>query len=307
MKKYLLPALLAASLLAPSQIFGQAAPAAPASVAATPMVTARPAIWVVKDADTTIYLFGTVHLLRPNISWFNREVKTAFDASSDIVLELIDGDDPVSQQKMLKRAMDPKGVPITKRLAPKDANAYIALMKSMGIPHQGFEQFKPWFVGIALSILPIQKLGYDPNSGVEKILTFEAKKAGKTMIGLETADEQMGFFDSMTEKQQIEMLNSAVKESADAGKTIDAMVDAWTKGDPTRLAKNLNKGLEETPGITKLLLWDRNARWATWIDKRMEQPGTVFIAVGAGHLAGKHSVQDYLKDHKLKAERVKMQ
>jgi uncharacterized protein len=302
MKKLRFTTLLAATFLAPSALFAQAAPQSPV---AAPTVSARPAIWVVKDDDTTIYLFGTVHLLRPNIRWFKDEVKSAFDASPEIVLELIDGDDPASQQKMLTRAMDPKGVPITKRLAPKDAEAYIAMMKDIGIPYRGFEQFKPWFVSIALSLLPMQKAGYDPNSGVEKTLTAEAKKGGKTLIGLETADQQLGYFDSMSEKQQIDMLNSAVKEAPESGKTIDAMVDAWVKGDPARLAKNLNKGMASTPELTKLLLSDRNERWATWIDNRMDTPGTVFIAVGAGHLAGKGSVQDFLKRHKRKATRIK--
>jgi uncharacterized protein len=302
MRKLRFTTLLAATFLAPSALFAQAAPQP--SIAA-PTVSARPAIWVVKDEDTTIYLFGTVHLLRPNIRWFKDEVKSAFDASPEIVLELIDGDDPASQQKMLTRAMDPKGVPITKRLAPKDAEAYIAMMKDIGIPYRGFEQFKPWFVSIALSLLPMQKAGYDPDSGVEKTLTAEAKKSGKTLIGLETADQQLGYFDSMSEKQQIDMLNSAVKEAPESGKTIDAMVDAWVKGDPARLAKNLNKGMASTPELAKLLLSDRNERWATWIDNRMDAPGTVFIAVGAGHLAGKGSVQDFLKRHKRKATRIK--
>jgi uncharacterized protein len=301
MNKPLLAALLAASFLAPSHVFAKTASP---PIAATSII-ANPAIWVVKDDDTTIYLFGTVHLLRPNIVWFKGEVKSAFDASPEIVLELIDGDDPASQQKMLTRAMDPKGVPITKRLAPKDAEAYVAMMKDIGIPHQGFEQFKPWFVSIALSLLPMQKAGYDPNSGVERTLTAEAKKSGKTLIGLETADQQLGYFDSLSEKQQIDMLNSAVREAPESGKTIDAMVDAWVKGDPARLAKNLNKGMTSTPELAKLLLSDRNERWATWIDNRMDQPGTVFIAVGAGHLAGKGSVQDFLKRHKLKATRIK--
>jgi uncharacterized protein len=302
MKKIVLTALLAASFVAPSTLFAKTAPP---PIAATTII-AKPAIWVVKDDDTTIYLFGTVHLLRPNIVWFNGDVKSAFDASPEVVLELIDGEDPGMQQKMLSRVMDAKGTPITKRLAPKDAEAYVALMNKMGVPHQGFEQFKPWFVSVMMSLLPMQKLGYDPNSGVEKTLTAEAKKNGKTMIGLETTEEQLGYFDSLSETLQIEMLNSAVKDAPESVKTINDMVDAWTKGDPARLARSLNKGMASTPELNKILLTDRNARWATWIDNRMDKPGTVFLAVGAGHLAGKGSVQDFLKAHKLKATRLKV-
>jgi uncharacterized protein YbaP (TraB family) len=83
------------------------------------------------------------------------------------------------------------------------------------------------------------------------------------------------------------------------------MVNSWAKGDPTGLDASMNEGLKDFPKMRKLLLTDRNVTWAKWIDKRMDQPGTVFLAVGAGHLAGKDSVQNMLKAYKIKAKRVK--
>src|SRR3546814_19941607 len=82
------------------------------------------------------------------------------------------------------------------------------------------------------------------------------------------------------------------------------MVVLWAKGDPDGLAIAMNESLAATPELAKTLLWDRNARWADQLKARMDEPGTVFVAVGAGHLAGERSVQDYLKARGLTVERV---
>ncbi len=301
MKKLILTALLTASFLAPVQVFAKAK----AKPAAAATVEAKPALWVVKDKDTTIYLFGTIHALRPNISWFKGPVKKAFDASSEAVFELIDSEDPVAVKAMMALAVDPDGPPLSEKLGAGNKEPYLKMMSDLGIPYQGFEQFEPWFVSITASVLPIMKAGYDPASGVDKVLQSAATKAGKKLSGLETMREQIGFFDTMPEDQQIAMLNEGVKELPNAVTSIDQMVDTWVKGRPDLLAVEMNKGLAKTPGVEKILLTDRNERWAKWIDDRMDAPGTVFIAVGAGHLAGNNSVQTFLDTRKLTASRVK--
>ncbi|MBN9001550.1 MAG: TraB/GumN family protein [Rhizobiales bacterium] len=95
-----------------------------------------------------------------------------------------------------------------------------------------------------------------------------------------------------------------LKDLDKLGPQLDTMVGQWGAGDPAALAETMNEGLAETPDVAKTLLWDRNARWAEHIEARMAQPGTVFVAVGAGHLAGAKSVQDYLKERGLKVTRI---
>lgn len=124
------------------------------------------------------------------------------------------------------------------------------------------------------------------------------------MAGFETLGEQLGFFDSLPEPQQIAFLNSVVKDLDTLGPTLDKMVVLWAKGDPDGLAVAMNESLAATPELAETLLYDRNARWADALKARMEQPGTLFVAVGAGHLAGEKSVQDYLKERGLTVTRV---
>ena len=154
------------------------------------------------------------------------------------------------------------------------------------------------------SVLPLTKLGYDPEQGAEKQLTGFAKAVSKPVAGLETLPEQLGFFDTLPETQQVAFLNAVVKDLDQLGPQLDKMVLLWAKGDPDGLAVAMNESLAATPELAKTLLWDRNARWADKLKARMDHPGTVFVAVGAGHLAGQHSVQDYLKERGLSVKRV---
>ncbi|HEV7343465.1 MAG TPA: TraB/GumN family protein [Sphingopyxis sp.] len=283
-----------------------AAAAEPAPVAATPALTdADPALWVVKDEDTTIYLFGTVHVLKPGLSWFDEAVKDAFDKSDEMMLELVLPEDQAAVAKtMMPLAMDTTGKTIPSRLTPEQLKAYQAALVSVGVPANAFDSFEPWFPAMTLSVLPLTKLGYDPEQGAEKQLTKFAKDSSKPVAGLETLEEQLGFFDKLPETQQVAFLNAVVKDIDKLGPMLDKMVGLWAKGDPDGLAVTMNESMAATPELAQVLLYDRNARWADQIKTRMDKPGTVFIAVGAGHLAGEKSVQDYLKDRGLTATRI---
>ncbi|MFC3785699.1 hypothetical protein GGR90_002135 [Sphingopyxis italica] len=283
-----------------------AEPATATQQAPAPTATdADPALWVVRDEDTTIYLFGTVHVLKPGLSWFDEAVKTAFDKSDQLMLEIVLPEDQAEMVKvMMPLAIDQSGRTLSSRLKPEQLAAYQAAMASVGLPAAQFDMFEPWFPAITLSVLPLTKLGYDPEQGAEKQLTGFAKAVSKPVAGLETLPEQLGFFDTLPETQQVAFLNAVVKDLDQLGPQLDKMVLLWAKGDPDGLAVAMNESLAATPELAKTLLWDRNARWADKLKARMDHPGTVFVAVGAGHLAGQHSVQDYLKERGLTVKRV---
>lgn len=275
----------------------------PAAAEAT--VKVKPALWAVKDADTTVYLFGTVHVLKPGLSWFDGAVQKAFDKSDELVLELVLPDDQAEVAKAtLPMAMDQSGKPLPQKLDPETLAAYQATLTGLGLPANAFDAFEPWFAGVTLSVLPLTKHGYDPNQGVEKQLTAKAKAGAKPISGFETLTEQLGFFDTLPEVEQVSFLKSVVKDIDKLGPQLDKMVLLWGKGDPDGLAVTMNESMEATPELAKTLLFDRNARWADQIKTRMDKPGTVFVAVGAGHLAGEKSVQDYLAERGLKAQRI---
>lgn len=295
----LLTAASALSLLLLGPAAAQTAPAA--AITTTP---ADPALWVIKRGQTTIYLFGTIHVLKPGITWFDSTIKTAFEASDRVVMELPDVDEAASQPLVLKLATDTSGVPLTKKLSRADRAAYQAALAKLGLPAATFDRFEPWFAAINLSLIPVLKAGYDPAKGADKQLLATARAEHKRVAGFETLEQQLGYFDTLPEKLQIAYLDMTVKELPKAGDTLDKMVNAWAKGDPQALDKALNDGLETEPALRRILLTDRNKRWAAVIADMLKSPGTVFIAVGAGHLTGADSVQNQLKRFGIVAVRV---
>ena len=271
-----------------------------------PAVTVKdvdPALWVVKDEDTTVYLFGSVHLLKPGLGWFDDGVKTAFDSSDQLVLELVEPPAAEVQALFGKFAMDQQGKTLRSKMNDADRAVYEAAMGKLGIPAPAFDPFEPWAAGITLSVVAMQKSGFDPNSGVEKQLTAAAKVSNKPIAGLETMEFQLSLFDTLPEAEQITFLVETAKLIDEVASTTDKMVDMWASAETESLGQLMNEGLTSRT-LYDALLTKRNANWAKWISARMAKPGVTFMAVGAGHLAGPTSVQNLLPAYGLSATRV---
>ncbi len=152
-------------------------PPSPLLTAAPATTDADPALWVVKDEDTTVYLFGTVHVLKPGLGWFDEAVKDAFDKSDQLMLEIVLPEDQSEMvNTMMPLAIDQSGKTLSSRLDAEQLKAYQAALTNLGIAPAQFDMFEPWFPAITLSVLPLTKLGYDPEQGAEKLLTGYAKK-----------------------------------------------------------------------------------------------------------------------------------
>lgn len=284
---------------------------APAALLASPAVAQEarpdldPAVWVVKDADTTIYLFGTVHALDGKGDWLNDEVKDSFDKSSELVMEIITPEDQAALLPLLQKyAMETNGKTLTSRLSAKHQALYSERLTSMGLPATAFDTFKPFFAAMTLTVLDMQKLGIDPEQGAEKVLTKAAKAKGMKIGEVESIEQQFQMLGSLSEADQVKMLESTLEEQEKSKETITKLIAAWGKGDHETVGTLMNDGEKDSKALYELLLVNRNKNWAEWIDKRLDQPGTVFMAVGAGHLAGPDSVQKFLKDRGIKTDRV---
>ena len=309
--KSLLAATATCVLAWATPVAAQNAPTeAPASVTALDPVKAAPAVkdvdpalWVIKDEDTTIYLFGSIHVLKPGLGWFDDGVKTAFDSSDQLVLELVEPPAAETQALFGKLAMDQQGKTLRSKMNDADRAVYDAAMGKLGIPSPALDPFEPWAAGITMSLMAMQKAGFDPNSGVEKQLTAAAKVSNKPIAGLETAEFQLGIFDTLPEADQIAFLVETAKTIDDTNSMMDKMVNMWGSADTESLAQLLNEGMTSR-ALYDALLTKRNANWAKWISAQMKKPGVTFMAVGAGHLAGSTSVQALLPAYGLTATRV---
>lgn len=275
----------------------------PASAATLP--DADPALWVVKDQDTTIYLFGTFHVLDGKADWFNDEVKTAFDRSDEVALEALIPEDPAALGPIMQKyALNTSGKPISARLSPAAQKKLVKILTANGIPAAALDKMNPGFAGMTLALIPYQTAGMKPEYGAETILTKAAKSANKPMGELEGMENQLKMINEIPDSAHLKSLEYALDRFEDLPAVIADMKVNWNSGNAEGFAKLMNEMQAISPKAYKVLLSDRNAKWAEWIEQRLDEPGTVFLAVGTAHLAGKDSVQQFLDQRGIKAKRV---
>lgn len=280
-------------------------PPAAATQAAPAAAPSGPALWKVADADTTIYLFGTVHVLPEGGEWYDARISKALESSDSIVTELPPSalTDANAQATIMGYAMLPPEKSLRAMLSEEQRTTYEAALGKLKIPPQAFDRFEPWFAAMTLSMLPLIQNGYKVDSGVEKVLEAKAGP-GKTRGAVETIDYQMKLFDELPMEAQTAYLASVSGKVDEVVPSLNAMVEAWKKGDADKLAALMNESMRDDQALADRLLFARNRNWAQWIDDRLDQPGTVFMAVGAGHLAGSESVQAVLAKRGIESTRV---
>ncbi len=275
-----------------------AAPAAPA-----PIQGEGPALWVVKDADSTLYLFGSVHVLRPTTGWASPRVEAAFDSASDIWFEISNPDDQAAIMPLIQQHGLSPDTPLSSRLTPQENAELDAAAQAMGASAAQLQPMKPWLAALSLSVAPLIKAGYDPKSGVELVLKARAEAAGKPIHGFETIDKQIGILAGLPDDVQLAFLRETLKDYENAATKLDEMVEAWARGDVATLDRVTIKEMKEaSPALYQAVLVDRNTDWANQIQTLLEGSGTAFIAVGAAHLTGDDSVQAILQKRGVTVE-----
>ena len=270
-----------------------AAPIAPAS--------GSPGLWKLADADTTIYMFGTVHLLRSETEWMTDPVRAAIASADQMVTEVDMASAQQEMQAAMPLAMLESGT-LRELMSDENRAEFEAALTGLGLPVNAFDQFEPWFAALTLQSLPLMKEGFNPEAGVEAVV-LENGGEGPERLALETMTEQFGFFDGLPLETQLAFLDMTAEQADEIVPMIDRIVEEWRVGDTDDLAMLVSEGMGER-AVYDALLTRRNANWAEWIDGRMDQPGTVFIAVGAAHLAGDDSVQAMLAQRGITVERV---
>jgi uncharacterized protein YbaP (TraB family) len=312
MKKFLAGLLLATGLSSPAcaePVTREAQrSAAQAKSQRAVLPDANPAMWVVRDEDTTIYLFGTFHLLDGKSDWFNDEVKEAFDRSQELVFEVDMPSDQTQvaaqmQPLIARYAIDPQGRTISSRLTPEQNRKLNEALGTLGVPAGAFDRMEPWFVNMMMTAVAGQRIGLNAENGAEAVLK---RAAGNRMTfgALETLEWQIQMFDAMPEEQQLTLLKESLDDLDKMQSELPRYLAVWSSGDAEGLDRTLNEGLKNDQQLRRIMLGARNEKWAEWIDQRLDRPGTVFMAVGAGHLVGNDSVQTFLARRNIRSQRV---
>jgi len=277
-----------------------------AAPAPAPQPVAHPALWEVSDPDTTIYLFGTIHLLPNGYQWESPKIEQAVEKSDQLYVEtIVDPDHPQGIVAALNSIGYASGLPpLADRIAPAKRPLLEAAIAKTGIARPAWDKMKTWTAAFILLGVQYNGLGLQGESGPELTLRHEFAAAGKPVGQLETNAEQLGFFNDLPASAQRSLLEGAVESPQAMGKEFNQMLDAWAKGDVGGIATTFNQDLSDTPELMNALLKQRNANWKGWIERRLASPGTVLLAVGAGHLAGSDSVISMLNKDGYRVHRI---
>lgn len=282
-----------------------AAPApAPVAHHAAPS-RAHPGLWKVQDKDTTLYLFGTIHALPDKLQWRTPAFDRAFGSADQLMIEVGNIDDQQAVGAALMKAGLAAGLPpILERVPAQNRPALQAAIADSGFPPAAFDRMKTWMAALVLTTVEFKRIGLSADQGAERKLVAEWKARGKSVDGFETAEQQFGFLDGLSPDAQRKFLIGAADKPGEAKAQFAKMLKAWEDGDVAGIAASFDDETNMSAELRDVLMKRRNARWAEWLAARMRTPGTVFVAVGAGHLAGPDSVQAMLARKGLRAVRV---
>ena len=285
---------------------GIAAVASGAAFADDASARGRPALWQVSDRDTTVYLFGTIHLLPKDYAWRTPKFEKALAGSQSLIVEtIIDSSNPTALAgEMARLGFRPGLPPIASRVPPAKRAMLEAAIVKTGVPRSAFDRMETWAAAFVLLGTQFKDIGLTGEAGVESVLRTAFTSAGKPVGQLETNAEQLGLFDTLPESAQLSLLEGAIEAPGEMRGEFQKMLAAWGRGDVAQIGATFNEDLASSPELREALLRRRNVNWSRWIQRRMATPGSVLVAVGAGHLAGSDSVIAMLQRDGYRVRRV---
>lgn len=266
-----------------------------------------PALFVVRDADSTMYIYGTVHVRPRGSDWADDDVRAALASTDEIwtEIEISPAADQRAQALAMQMGMAPADQPLSSILTAEENERLNALTQRLGLPRAMLEPMQPWMAGLTLSLIPIMRAGYDPASGVDRQVDAFGDANGKTMRSFETIEQQLGFFADLDRETQRQFLLEAINEAEEGPAMIAEMTRAWDRGDLDALEQAVvTDTREQYPDVYEALFVRRNNAWMEVLVREMEGSGVDFVAVGAGHLLGEDGLVAQMRARGYTVERV---
>jgi uncharacterized protein len=305
LKHLFVPIVIAAALASSAQ-------AAPPVAASAPV----PLLWKVSDADNSLYLLGSFHLLKPADYPLSKDVDAAFADAESVVFEMSPEEmaSPTLAMQMGQAALRTDGTQLDSELPPAIAeklHAWLATnaadIQASGVPPQLLQHFEPWFVGLTISIIEMTREGLDPKLGLDQHFAAAAKAAGKPTAGLETGAQQIAFLDGMGKDEQLQFLAETLDESDKGRRELQQLHSAWRAGDAVTLWNGMAADMKrEYPQLYRHINVERNDAWVPKLEQRLRDPGKddTLVVVGALHLLGSDGVVEKLRAGGFKVERI---
>lgn len=260
-------------------------------------------LWRVEGESNTIYLLGSVHLLRQSDYPLPNIIDRAYADAEELVMELdMDDLDPIAMQTATTRmGMLPEGETLESVLGKRDYAAALTAATQLDIPFEMLAGTEPWYAAIMIEQLVLGRMGFNPQLGLEMVILTKAVEDGKEITGLETVEEQLGFLDGLSADAQRAFLMQTLEEADHAERLMNSMITAWKNGDVAKLESEMLSEFDEHPELYRAIVADRNRRWLGDIEPLLRAEDDYLVLVGALHLVGDDGLPTLLEQrgHKV--------
>lgn len=268
--------------------------------------TNRHLLWKVEGKSNVVYLLGSIHLLKPEDFPLPEPLESAFSNSQVAVFEADEEkmSEPEVRAQLMSRTKLPEGETLKQHLSAETYDAFVSRVKADGLPEEPFDSIKPAMAAMALAMVEIQKLGVDPEHGVDKYFSDRARKEGKQLLFLETLAFQIDLLTSFGKDEEEQLMKTSLKEMDRVQGEYEKIVKAWQTGDSAAVEKMLNESLRDAPSLYKRLVTDRNRNWVPKIEEFLHSDKNTIVIVGAAHLTGRDGVVEMLKKKGMKVTQM---
>ena len=249
-------------------------------------------MWQVDGQRNSVYLLGSIHLLREQDHPLPKIINAAYDDAEVVIMEIdMDDLDPIATQTLFSQhGMISDGRTLADWMGEQDYARAVDAAEALSIPLHMMGGVEPWYAALTIEVMVLSRIGFDPNLGIETWLTNKATADGKPIEGLETIEEQINFLDGLSLPAQRQLLLSTLEESASLADLMDELIDAWRRGDTGFLERELLESFAEFEELNKAILVDRNNRWVRQISALLDDNQDYLVVVGALHLVGDNGV-----------------
>jgi uncharacterized protein YbaP (TraB family) len=263
-------------------------------------------LWRVEAGKGTVYLLGSIHMLKREDLALKPIVDEVFNKAKRLAFEidLLNESPEKSQKLILQRGLNLDGKLLQQKVSRETFQWATIWANELGIDIKILTPMKPWLAGLMLTVLHLQRMGYDPSLGVDRQLAKRAQAANKPVSGLETTESQFDRFDRLPANLQEMMLRYSIGEIEQVNKAVERLVKVWRDGDVAAAEQLFLAGMAQYPEIQDLLLDQRNRNWLPQIEKFLQESDDTLVVVGAAHMLGKAGVVELLRSRGYKVEQM---
>ena len=264
-------------------------------------------LWKAQSGASTVYILGSIHLLKKESYPLSPKIETAFDKSDTLVVEAnVQDQSKMNTQAIMEKGFYPPNDSITAHVSPETYESVKSEAAKMGLPLEMIDRQKPWILSMSLEAIGLMKLGYDPAYGADNY--FLSKATGrKKILELESLDEQINLLANLSDREQELLLLLTLKDLQNAAREVDQVVQAWKTGDTKAMEASMTKSFKEDSQLVPInerLIYDRNRKMVSKIEEYLKEKGTYFVVVGAGHLVGEKGIIETLRKKGYQVEQL---